>query len=48
MKVLKNCLKKEGSETVTKCNSFKMIAPDGKMCRTGVADIDTILRLIEK
>lgn len=46
--MLKNRLKKQVSETVTKCNGFKMIAPDGKMCLTGVADIETILRLIEK
>jgi len=30
-KVLKNRLKKEGSESVTKCNRLKMIAQDGKM-----------------
>ncbi len=28
-KVLKNRLKKEGSETVTNCNQLKMLAPDG-------------------
>lgn len=30
-KVLKNRLKKEGSETVTNCNRLKMVAEDGKM-----------------
>ena len=29
-KVLKNRLKKEGSESVTKCNRLKMEAADGK------------------
>ena len=28
--VLKNRLKKEGSEVTTKCSQLKMIAPDGK------------------
>ncbi len=37
-KVLKNRLNKEGSETVTKCNRLKMIAEDGKMRITDVAD----------
>jgi len=37
----------EGSdETVTKCNGLKMIAPDGKMRLTDVADTKTALRLI--
>ena len=30
-KVLKNRLKKEGNETVTICNAFKLSAKDGKM-----------------
>ena len=30
-KVLKNRLKKEGSESVTKCNRLKMVGEDGKM-----------------
>lgn len=38
-KVLKNRLKKEGSEVVTKCNQLKMLAPDGKMRVTDVADV---------
>jgi DNA-damage-inducible protein D len=32
-KVLKNRLKKEGSEVVTKCNQLKMVADDGKLQR---------------
>lgn len=30
-KVLKNRLKKEGSQSVTKCNRLKLVAEDGKM-----------------
>ncbi|MBU1181524.1 MAG: BRO family protein [Pseudomonadota bacterium] len=46
-KVLKNRLNKEGSETVTKCNRLKMVAEDGKMRLTDVADPETLLRLIQ-
>lgn len=46
-KVLKNRLNNEGSETVTKCNRLKMVAEDGKMRLTDVADPETILRLIQ-
>ena len=46
-KVLKNRLKKEGSETVTKCNRLKMLAEDGKMRLTDVAVPETLLRLIQ-
>ena len=46
-KVLKNRLKKEGSEVVTKCNQLKMQAPDGKMRLTDVADTETMLRIIQ-
>jgi len=46
-KVLKNRLKKEGSELVTKCNQLKMLASDGKYYATDVADTETILRLIQ-
>lgn len=46
-KVLKNRLKKEGSETVTKCNRLKMIAEDGKSRLTDTADAETLLRLIQ-
>ncbi len=46
-KVLKNRLKNEGSEVVTKCNQLKMEAEDGKLRETDVADTETILRLIQ-
>jgi len=46
-KVLKNRLKKEGSETVTKCNRLKMLAEDGKLRLTDVASPETLLRLIQ-
>ena len=45
-KVLKNRLKREGSESVTKCNRLKLDAADGKKYLTDVADPETILRLI--
>ena len=46
-KVLKSRLKSEGNETVTNCNQLKMLAPDGKMRETDVADTEQILRLIQ-
>jgi len=46
-KVLKNRLSKEGNESVTKCNQLKMVAADGKKYLTDVADVETILRLIQ-
>ncbi|OHB19656.1 MAG: antirepressor [Parcubacteria group bacterium RIFCSPHIGHO2_01_FULL_47_10b] len=46
-KVLKNRLNKEGSEVVTKCNQLKLIAADGKMRLTDVADTVTLFRLIQ-
>ncbi len=46
-KVLKNRLKKEGSESVTKCNRLKLEAADGKKYLTDVADAETLLRLIQ-
>ena len=46
-KVLKNRLKKEGSESVTKCNRLKMAAADGKKYLTDVADPEILLRLIQ-
>jgi hypothetical protein len=45
-KVLKNRLKSEGSQSVTKCNRLKMMAADGKSYLTDVADPETLLRLI--
>ncbi|OGY32713.1 MAG: antirepressor [Candidatus Andersenbacteria bacterium RIFCSPHIGHO2_02_FULL_45_11] len=47
-RVLKKRLIEEGSnETVTKCNALKMVANDGKMRLTDVADTETMLRLIQ-
>ncbi|MDP2208862.1 MAG: Bro-N domain-containing protein [Bacteroidota bacterium] len=46
-KVLKNRLIKEGNETVTNCNRLKMVAEDGKMRITDVADTEQIFRLIQ-
>ena len=46
-KVLKNRLKKEGSEVVTNCNRLKMTAEDGKLRETDAADVETIFRLIQ-
>jgi DNA-damage-inducible protein D len=46
-KVLKNRLKKEGGESVTKCNRLKLEAADGKKYLTDVADPATLLRLIQ-
>ena len=45
--VLKNRLKKEGSEVTTKCSQLKMLAPDGKMRLRDTLDTKGILRLIE-
>ena len=46
-RVLKNRLKKEGNETVPNCNALKMLAPDGKMRFTDVADMEQLFRLIQ-
>lgn len=46
-KVLKNRLKNEGSELVTKCNQLKLEASDGKRYLTDVANVETILRLVQ-
>ena len=46
-KVLKHRLKKEGSELVTNCNQLKMLASDGKMYKTDVADTEQIFRIIQ-
>ncbi len=44
---LKNRLKEEGSEVVTKCDQLKMQASDGKFYLTDAADVETILRLVQ-
>jgi hypothetical protein len=47
-RVMKKRLVDEGSdETVTKCNALKMMASDGKMRLTDVADTETMLRLVQ-
>lgn len=46
-KVLKNRLKKEGSQLVTDCNQLKMESRDGKFYKTDVADTEQIFRLIQ-
>lgn len=44
---LKNRLKREGNESVTKCDKLKLLSADGKFYKTDVADVETILRLIQ-
>lgn len=44
---LKGRLKKEGSQLVTKCDQLKMLSADGKRYKTDVADVETILRLVQ-
>lgn len=44
---LKNRLKNEGSELVTKCDQLKMLSADGKFYKTDAATAETILRLIQ-
>jgi hypothetical protein len=45
--VLKTRLKKEGSEVATNCSRLKLLANDGKMRITDVADTEQLLRLIQ-
>ena len=45
--VLKTRLKKEGSEVATNCSRLKLLASDGKMRMTDVADTEALLRLIQ-
>lgn len=44
---LKERLKKEGNESVTKCHGFKMPAIDGKMRITDMANTETMFRIIQ-
>jgi hypothetical protein len=44
---LKNRLKEEGSQIVTKCDQLKMVASDGKNYLTDAGDTETIFRLIQ-
>ena len=44
---LKQRLKEEGNETVTNCHQFKLMAADGKMRLTDVADTEQLFRMIQ-
>ncbi|MBP9758866.1 Bro-N domain-containing protein, partial [Candidatus Dojkabacteria bacterium] len=44
---LKNRLREEGSEIVTKCDKLKLQSADGKYYKTDVADTETLFRLIQ-
>ena len=46
-RVLKKRLIAEGNETVTNCNGLKMQAPDGKMRKTDVVDMEQAFRIIQ-
>lgn len=46
-KVLKNRLKKEGSQLVTNCNQLKMQSADGKYYKTDVVSTEQLFRLIQ-
>ena len=46
-RVMKNRLNVEGNDTVTNCIGLKMLAPDGKMRMTDVADTEQLFRLIQ-
>ena len=46
-KVLKNRLRKEGSQLVTRCNQLKMQSSDGKYYKTDVLDTEGVLRLVQ-
>lgn len=45
--VLKTRLKQEGSKVATNCSRLKLLATDGKMRMTDVADTEQLLRLIQ-
>ena len=46
-KVLKNRLKKEGSQLVTNCNQLKMPSSDGKKYKTDCMNMEQVFRLIQ-
>ena len=46
-RTLKSRMIREGNETVTNCDTFKLKAKDGKMRNTDLLDTKNILRLIE-
>ncbi|GIL12672.1 MAG: phage antirepressor [Chloroflexota bacterium] len=45
--VLKNRLKREGSESLTNCKQLRLVAADGKRYRTDVMNTEQVLRLIQ-
>lgn len=45
--VLKSRLKKEGNETATNCSRLKIMAEDGKMRLTDVADTEQLFRILQ-
>lgn len=45
--VLKSRLRKEGNETATNCSRLKILAEDGKMRLTDVADTEQLFRIIQ-
>lgn len=46
-RVLKKRHLEQGNETVTNCNALKMLAADGKMRLTDIADTEQLFRLIQ-
>ena len=46
-KKLAQRLRDEGSQVVTNCHRLKMVAQDGKMRETDVANVETILRIVQ-
>lgn len=46
-RVMKKRLKDEGNEDVTMCSGLKMLATDGKMRMTDVADTEQLLHIIQ-
>jgi DNA-damage-inducible protein D len=44
---LKQRLKAEGNETVTNCHTLKMLAQDGKLRQTDVANTEQLFRLVQ-
>ena len=44
---LKERLAEEGNQSVTNCHQLKLLAEDGKLRLTDVADVETLLRLVQ-
>lgn len=45
---LKQRLREEGNETVTNCHALKMLAADGKMRLTDVADTEQLIKIAQR